>query len=191
MALDRLRLYGDSLALLEAAAVAGATPATRPAETPPGGVDARAWVRRALAQRQWQLGRYQAVADSLAAIDAKTPAADAHLLAYRALSLDALGRGGEAMPIVEALARREDDPTAAAWAKAIRAREAEPALPPAERVKAYQAALEDDADVAAIHYLLGEAYGAEGETELAVAAWRKAAELSPSWALPASMAARA
>lgn len=191
-ALDGVRMFDESLALLEAAAARlGERPADPAADPLPDGTTPQGWVRRALVRRHWQMGRVKEVDERLKGLDPAAASSDPYLLGYRALALHDLGRGDEAAAVVEALAKREHDAPAAAWAKALKAHYAKPPLPPAQLVKEYQAALEADADNALIHHLLGNALNAQGETELAIAAWRKASERAPAWGQPAAMIARA
>src|SRR5262249_12317030 len=62
---------------------------------------------------------------------------------------------------------------------------------PKAALNVYQSALSRTPDNAVIRYLVGEAYARLGEMDLAVGAWRRAAELSPSWSCPQVRAAKA
>lgn len=168
--LDALGMYRESQAVLDRASV-------------DFGGDAA--LTRAAVQRQWQSGRYEAVARRLAALDPAEPRTDAALLGLRALSLYQLGRRDEAERVVDALAARgKSDSTAFAWSTALRARFAVPAAPPREQLEEYRAALEKDAGNAIIHQLRGEAYARLGEGTLALDAWSEAARRAPSWSEP-------
>lgn len=168
--LDALGMYRQSHDVLERAAVAFSDDAS---------------LARAAVQRQWQAGKYEAVAQRLAALDPAAPRTDAALLGLRALSLYQLGRRDEAQGVVDPLAARgASDSTAFAWSTALRARFGEPAAPPREQVEKYRAALEKDPGNAIVHHLRGEAFARLGEGTLALDAWSEAARRAPSWSEP-------
>jgi tetratricopeptide (TPR) repeat protein len=144
---------------------------------------------RPLVRRMWYAHDDKSVLKRTDDQDPASPQSDTDLLAYRAMALYDLNRPTDAEPIVDALANRKDDMAAVAWATALRARATEN-LPPRERVKQYLAALERSPDNEAVHFFLGDAYAALGESEPALDAWRDAAQLAPSWAAPASAIAR-
>src|SRR4029078_11417002 len=117
------------------------------------------------------------------------PQSDTGLLAYRALALFETGKKDDARAIVEKLAERKTDSEAVAWSTALRARFS--ATEPKAALAKYQEALVRARDNSVIRFLVGEPYSRMGETELAIAAWREAAGLSPSWATPHVDIARA
>ena len=147
---------------------------------------------RSAVQRQWQSGRYEAVARRLAPLDPASSASDAALVGFRALALYQLGRKAEAAPLVAALAARgETDSAAVAWSTALSTRFAEPMPDAREQAEKYRAALEKDPGNAIVHHLRGEALAALGETALAIDAWTQAGRRAPSWALPRKRVAAA
>ena len=145
---------------------------------------------RPLVRRLWQAGRYKDVLKRTDDQEPGSPASDTDLLAYRALALYDQNRPRDAETIVDALAERKDDMAALAWAAALRARENDN-LAPRERARQYQEILrERSPDNEVVHFFLGEAYAALGESEPALQAWRDAARLAPSWAAPVAAISR-
>ena len=146
-------------------------------------------IMRVLVQRLWQSGRLDAVVDRLKGLYPNSSKSDATLLAYRALALHETGKAAEAKAIVAALGKRAGDSEAIAWSTALSALFAP--MDPKSALAQYQAALTRMPNNAVIRKLVGDAYWRLGETELAIGAWRRAAELAPSWAGPHLSAARA
>lgn len=172
---DRYRMFADAQTLLERAVTDNPDPR----------------IMRVLVQRLWQGGRADLVAKRLRNVQPQDPDSDSQLLALRALSLYETDSAADAEPIARALAARENDPSATAWATALAVRFA---LEPVEHkaaVAKYGAALSADPGNAIIRCWLGDAYERVGETEPAIAAWRQAAEMAPSWAVPHARIARA
>ena len=139
-------------------------------------------IRRVLIQRLWQSGHSKEVVERLKDLNPASPASDSGLLAYLALSQFKIGQAVPARKIVSALAARRDDPDAIAWATALDAQFNH--LDPKPALVQYEAALVRSPDNAEIRFLVGEAYSRMGETELAMAAWKRASDLSPSWMAP-------
>ncbi|MEA2733883.1 MAG: hypothetical protein QOE14_334, partial [Humisphaera sp.] len=164
--LDSLKMYTESEALLKRVTEQSADPL----------------VFRVLAQRLWQNGQNTQVIKLLADLDPASEKSDTGLLAYRALALFETGKKDEARDIVAKLATRKADSDAVAWSTALAARFAP--TEPKVQLAQYQAALVRAPDNSIIRFLVGEAYARLGETELAIAAWRRAGDLSPSWATP-------
>jgi tetratricopeptide (TPR) repeat protein len=175
MVLDRNRMFNESQDLLERAVAERNDPK----------------LLAILVQRLWQNGYAKEAAERLKDLDPKSQASDSELLALRALALFELKRADEAMPIVEALASRTSDSEAQAWSTALATRYAKDAPEPRAAIAQYRAALTRDPDNGVIRYMVGEAYERLGESEPALAAWRTAAELLPSWSRPAEKMARA
>ncbi len=171
--LDQLKLYQKSQTLLDQAVAQTTDPL----------------MMRVLIQRLWQNGRDQDVVDRLKTLDHAASISDTGLLAYRALALFDLGQKEQAQAIVAALTARRGDPEAIAWGTALKARFDN--LDPKSALAQYQAALVRAPDNAVIRFLVGEAYARLGEQELAISAWTRAAELTPSWATPHMNIARA
>jgi tetratricopeptide (TPR) repeat protein len=140
-------------------------------------------IMRVLVQRRWQGGQSGEVIKLLKDVDPASDTADTGLLAYKALALFETGKKDEANAIVGALAKRKTDSDAVAWSTALAAR-FDAQQPPKAQLAQYQAALVRSPDNAVVRFLVGEAYARLGETELAIGAWRRAAELAPAWATP-------
>jgi tetratricopeptide (TPR) repeat protein len=147
-------------------------------------------VRRLLIQRLWQNRKTDEVLKRLADVDPASPAADASLLAYKALALFETNRADEAGAIVSKLSRK-DDAQALAWSAALSAHFAPAPVNPRKMVMQLQGAVSRAPDNAVARHFLGEAYAQLGEFELAITSWRRATELSPSWAAPHSKIALA
>ncbi|MEO6436077.1 MAG: tetratricopeptide repeat protein, partial [Tepidisphaeraceae bacterium] len=164
--LDTLKLYAQSQQLLDRVTQQGNDPL----------------ILRVVVQRLWQNGQNERVLEKLKDLDPNSAATDIGLLAYRALAAFDAGQHGAARQIAAALGNRRTDAEAIAWATALSARFN--AIEPKAALQQYQAALVRSPNNAVIRFLVGEAYARLGETELAIAAWRRAAELSPSWSTP-------
>ncbi|HYO11384.1 MAG TPA: tetratricopeptide repeat protein [Tepidisphaeraceae bacterium] len=171
--LDQLKLYRESQGLLDRAVKQSDDPK----------------VMRVLVQRLWQNAKNAEVIERLKGLDAADPKADTGLLAYRALALFETGRRDEAKQVIDLLGQRAGDNEAVGWATALKARFNN--VEPKAAIEEYQASLVRSPDNAVVRYLVGEAYARMGETELALAAWKRAAEQSPSWATPRLNMARA
>ena len=135
-----------------------------------------------LIQRLWQSGKSADVIDRLQHLDPGSATSDTGLLAYLALAKFEIGDVEAAKKVVADLSKRTNDPNAVAWAIALSARFGH--MEPKAALTQYEAALVRSPDNSVIRFLVGEAYAHMGETELAMAAWRRAAELSPSWMSP-------
>ncbi|HEV2296476.1 MAG TPA: tetratricopeptide repeat protein [Tepidisphaeraceae bacterium] len=175
MVLDRNRMFADSQALLERAVAQNPDPE----------------LRAILVQRLWQNGQAKEAAERVKDVDPASSTSDSQLLALRALALFALERREEAQRIVAALGARKNDASALAWSEALATRFATPPPDPRAAIASYRAALTRDPHNGIIRYMVGEAYERLGESEPALAAWRVAAELVPSWSKPAEKIARA
>jgi tetratricopeptide (TPR) repeat protein len=143
-------------------------------------------ILRILVQRLWQSGQAQKALDRLKGIDRVT--GDTDLLAFAAMSLFDLHKPADAKAILATLAKRSSDTGAIAWSIALSTwfdgMDAKDALGKLRK------ALDRAPDNAVIRSLLGDSYARLGEKDLAVQAWRRAADLSPSWAAPRINAAR-
>ncbi len=164
--LDQLKMYRESETLLDRAVAENPDPQ----------------IMRVLIQRLWQSAKFTAVIDRLKDLSPASPASDSGLLAYLALSQVETGNVPAAQKIVAALGARNNDPDAIAWSITLTARFNH--LDPKSALAQYEAALVRSPDNAVIRFFVGEAYSRMGETELAMAAWKRAAELSPSWMMP-------
>lgn len=173
--LDTLGLYPDALRLLEASV------------TPEYPTD----LRQAYVRRLWQADKNEEIIEHLADLDPTNPDADSDLLAMRVLALYRLKQRAEADTIVDQLAAREDDPIAAAWTAIIKRIIAESTVRPIEAIQTCRIAMSKDPRNPYIRYYLGHAYALIGEADLAIAYWRQAVELAPSWSLPYTRIARA
>src|ERR1041384_7938701 len=112
------------------------------------------------------------------------------LLAFRALALYQLNRPDEARSIVQALAGRQKDEVAIAWAKGLRAHFELGTSDPRASIRQYQDALARDAYNPVLRYFLAELYAGLNEDELALEQAGKAQVTAPAWALPYHLASR-
>lgn len=148
-------------------------------------------VQYLLAQRLWQDGKFNVLLERFKQRDSKIPASDVPLLSsYRALALFDASRAVEARALVDALAQRKD-PRSAAWGIGLSAVLAQRPLSPTELVTRLGQAVGRDPQNPTLHALLANAYLSTGETELAVGQCDQATQLSPGWAAPFTIAARA
>lgn len=141
-------------------------------------------LRRLYFQRLWQSGRYAQVVDRSATISPTDNAADSEILALRCMSLLQTGASDQATPIIEALAKRKGDRTAAGWAQMLTILASPEKATGTQMIEACRKALNRDPTNAQVQFLLGEAQQSQDEIALALSSWRQAAELAPSWALP-------
>lgn len=166
---DSLKRFDESRALLE-----------RAADT---SNDTR--LRRIYAERLWQEGRHEALVERFGRFDRADPNVDAALIAFRSLSLAALGRRDEAQTDFRAVQSRTDN-TAKAWASALTGLFADPPLAPRDVLDKLRSALSRERDNGLFRAWMGDAYWRLGESELAAQAWQEAADLLPGWADPAA-----
>ncbi|HMO24666.1 MAG TPA: tetratricopeptide repeat protein [Tepidisphaeraceae bacterium] len=166
---DSLKRFDESRALLE-----------RAAET---SNDSR--LRRIYAERLWQEGRHDALVERFGRFDRADPAVDSSILAFRSLSLAALGRRAEAQLDFTAVQARPDN-AAKAWAAALTGLFADPPLAPRDVLDKLRSALSRERDNGLFRAWMGDAYWRLGESELAAQAWQEAADLLPGWADPAA-----
>ncbi len=136
-----------------------------------------------LCQRLWQGGRFAEVVQRLSDVKAGDPKADAHLLALKALSLEQLDKADEAAPIADALESRKSDESARAWGTALKAR-FDRTLSAKQAIGRFQAALSRDRNNPIIWSMLGDRYASLNESELALDAWGRGVQLSPTWTQP-------
>jgi Tfp pilus assembly protein PilF len=164
--LDSLKMYAESRAMLDRAVERDPTPG----------------VMRVLIQRLWQNDKLTEVIDRLKKLDARSADSDTALLAYKALALYETGKVDDANHIILALSARTSDQQAVAWSMALSARLS--GAGPRAALRQYESAIVRDPSNPVIRFMVGEAYAKLGEPELAIAAWKRSAELSPSWASP-------
>lgn len=143
--------------------------------------------RRQLSRRYWEQGRSADVVSALVGIDPASAEADSEALAIKALSLSQLGRNDEAGALRAALAKRDKDVVAKAWAALLEDMLA--AAPGAKRdpralFPAFREALLVEPGNAYLRYFLGDAYARIGETELAAKEWEAAGASNVTWATP-------
>ncbi|HEX3356841.1 MAG TPA: tetratricopeptide repeat protein [Tepidisphaeraceae bacterium] len=170
---DNLKLFDESRQLLERAVAGGNQPE----------------IVKVLIERLWENGHFAEVTDRLKDLDAGAESSDVDLLAFKALSLEELGKRSDEDAIVQKMKQRAHNNKAAAWALAIGTRD-DPNIAQRDAIKQYESALARDHDNAIIRCWIGESYSRLGEMELATQQWRQAAELMPSWAHPCVLLAR-
>ncbi len=144
------------------------------------------------AERLLQAGRREALDNLIAELDLEHHLASSQLLAYQALARFDANESAKAQ--IEQLAARVDENAAQDWLPLLRtlARMRQGEQPPSltERIKVFREATERRANAFAYHFL-ASAYREAGELDLAITAWRKAIETSPTWATPRLEMARA
>ena len=141
-----------------------------------------------VAERLWQQQHRAELLAKLKDLDPKLPAASTALLGYKALALCELGQPGEAQPLIDTLASRQDD-SSIAWTSALRARMGAATAPAAETIRKYREAIAHERTGAVFHFLLGQEYASIGDVdqarrELLVAG----SSIAPTWALPYTQA---
>ena len=115
---------------------------------------------------------------------------DSEVLAIKALTLFRLKRPDEARPIVNFLAGREDDPTAAAWALVFDKVIDNTNTNVKEMIEVCRKALRRCPNHPYFHHYLARAYNVSGEHDLALEQWAKAVRRAPTWQAPITQAAR-
>lgn len=102
-------------------------------------------------------------------------------LALRAMALYHMDRRDDAAAVVAELQSRQGQPTAPVWATVLEQVYAQPRRPVPQTVEVLNQALQTMPGNAYLHAFLGDAYASMGDTERALASWRRAAEERPSW----------
>jgi|GEM_PF-1468927 len=170
--LENIRRYQDSLDLL-----------ARAQSSLAGDVS----VKLMYVQRLWQVGQDARALALLDDIGGGQTGTDAGLVAFKALALRDTGQAQQADALVTALAARQDDADALAWAKTLQAA-AEPDLH--KRVAALLGAVEASPTNGVAHYYLAESFETAKEDDLALEQARAAAYDMPGWCRPHLMIAR-
>jgi tetratricopeptide (TPR) repeat protein len=166
--LDNLGLSNDSLALLQRMAKEG------------GSRD----LRYALAERYWEMRKWDDLAATLADLDLANPATDATLIAMKENALSNLGRAAEADTCAKALSKRAE-PTARAWTLILHPGEQTPLVSGKDQARALMSAASMDPRNPYIYYFLGDCEMQLGEQDLAIEAFQNAMELDSAWSAPA------
>ncbi len=155
---------------------------------------------RVFARRAWQVGRpvevIQVLGDLSLGAGREEGGTGAHteLLAFKAVSLQEVGRAAEAQPLVDAITRRTADFRARGWAAAFAARRAvvrADGMPPSApellaAVKSAETATRENRSEPVFLYVLGQVLASLGRTTEARTAWGAAADsvLSAGWESP-------
>jgi tetratricopeptide (TPR) repeat protein len=135
--------------------------------------------------RLFEMRKFDDVISRLGSLDATAPTADANLVAYKILSLHAMGKDLDANSITDQLATRDpSDHAAAAWVMALKPAFASPLPDLQTRLAKYQQSQTLAPDNGYIAFLLGDVYAQLDESELAVQSFRESCEQMPSWVEP-------
>jgi tetratricopeptide (TPR) repeat protein len=172
--LDASRLFAESLRVLTRAA------------TP----DNEAGLFSEMARRLFEAQRYGELVDRLSMIDPAQPNTRVEEVALRAMGLYSLDRRSEADAIVAALRNRRGEPAATVWASVLQVTYSDQRPPVPEVIRTLNQSLQTIPTNAYAHAFLGDAYASTGDNELALASWRRAADLRPSWAAVRALIAR-
>jgi tetratricopeptide (TPR) repeat protein len=142
-------------------------------------------LRQQTIERLFEMRKFDDLISRLASLDATSPAADANLVAYKILALQAMGRDSDANTIADQLATRDpSDHVAAAWVTALKPAFANPLPDLQTRLAKYQQAQTMSPDNGYVAFLLGDVYAQLDESELAVQSFRQSCEQMPSWVEP-------
>jgi tetratricopeptide (TPR) repeat protein len=141
-------------------------------------------VLQELALRLWERNRFAEVVDLLKDVNSADKKHDSQLLAVHAASLMHVGQAESADAVAKALEQREDDVIAKAWLLVLRQMMGTENLNARELVDACRAALDEQAGNTYLMQFLGEGYAHLGESDLAIGAWRSAAEQNLTWVVP-------
>ena len=175
--LDQLGLFDRSLALLR--------------RLEPGtGSDEERQLRRQFARRLWEQGERQQLMERFGGFDPQSTKEDSEVMALVALRHSRDDQRGKAKTIVEALKQRKTDNTAQAWATAFEAVLLKDDLEPAERVAAWEDALQRLPGHPYFRFFLGQARLANENPDGAQKAWQRAAAAAPAWPRPLIAASR-
>jgi tetratricopeptide (TPR) repeat protein len=166
---DAMGMSEDSLALLQNRLKQG------------GGAE----IRKLLARRLWEAGRWEQTAATLQDLDPGNPEADATLAAFKTIALANTGKAPEAEAARTALASR-NQAAARAWVMVLRRIIDAAVLDDKQVIAECQSALTSDPQNTYLSYFLGDAYARLGELDLAIQAWRRAAGGNPGWGMPAN-----
>jgi len=141
-------------------------------------------IRRDLIRRLWETDRFDALLSRLANLNASDPEADTDLLAYKAMTQYQLGQTQEAAAVIDALAQRQGDPEARAWAAVLQLTASSEPVEPVHAIEVCREALQLHPTNAYAYWVLGQSYAAIGENDMAVICLEGASRLAPMWALP-------
>jgi len=158
-------------------------------------------LQEALVRRLWQSNVYSEVIKRTADLNPANNNTDADLLAYRAMTLQAMAAMpsagddrtrllNDADAILRALRDRTASHEAQAWAILLKLDTGE-RKPAAEVIQRCIEAREKNPDNAVVTVRLGDAYAEQGENESAVQMWAWAARLNPDWGYPYARVAMA
>ncbi len=153
--------------------------------------DSRDTLYHEMILRLFESGNMVEVADRLKDVDVNALAKaddldNEHIqfAALRAAALYRLGRSDEANAIVKALASQTKQPLADAWSSVLKAMYQSDQSGGWEIRKAANTALETFPNNALFYGFRASAYAQAGDLELALADWKKAAQLRPPWSVP-------
>jgi tetratricopeptide (TPR) repeat protein len=166
--LDNLGLGNDSLALLQRMVKQGAGPD----------------LRHQLADRYWELRKWDDLAPCLADLKVSDPSADPTLLAMKAFALLNLGRASDAQACADTLSRRVD-PVARAWALVLGDAQRPASVNDKDLARECRSAVSVDPANPYLLYYLGDCEARLGELDLAGGAFQRAMDLDPAWNAPA------
>ena len=137
-------------------------------------------------QLAWQLftaGRHEQAADRLSTLEPKKAGVPAKLLIHRAVSLIRAGATEPAGTLVDAIEEHRSGDTVEAWVPVLRGMLKEEVQDVPAAAEAVSHALSTDEDPVLLE-LMGRIREAQGENELAIAAYRDAIEKAPAWPEP-------
>lgn len=137
-------------------------------------------VQNLLARRSWESADWKSVSDLLSKLHAADPKSDSELLALRASALARLGLDSEAAPIRKALAGRQNDSVASAWAFILEDK-SQQLLDPARLIALCQPA---ESGSWYLGFFLGDAQARLGQSDVAVKTLQGAAARNMTWAAP-------
>jgi tetratricopeptide (TPR) repeat protein len=146
-------------------------------------------LRHAWARRLWESRQVSDLVDYLAALDPQDKGINAELIALRALGHIRLDQKDAADRDIDALAAREKNDHARAWAMVLAQMLTPDEVEPQQRVETRHQAATLASGSPYLQYFLGEAYARIGERELAMDRWIQASQHSPGWPLPLIRAA--
>ncbi|MEX0885583.1 MAG: tetratricopeptide repeat protein [Phycisphaeraceae bacterium] len=140
-------------------------------------------LHRMLVRRLWETGQVDEMIERIGSAATDDDNDRAELMLYQILALWQLDRRDEAQRAFDELRALDDASLADVWVPVLEVIQ-NPDATQAQILTALRTAAGQRPNDARLHFLLGRAYAAVGEPELAQRSWRRAAELAPGWPLP-------
>lgn len=143
-----------------------------------GDAELRAW----LARRLWEIARWDELVEVLASVDAADRASDAMLVAFKAIALANVDKRDESNACRAALA--DKGAAGRAWSLLLRRLIDASAVDEKQVIEECRNALLTEPNNVYLTYYLGDAHERNGDQDIAIDLWRRAAAKNTTWVVP-------